>query len=848
MVKGRINRLGVLAGLVLGMGAAALSRGAEAEGFVYSSFTGDGEDGLHLLTSLDGVTWQHVSGYRSVFKQAEGLMRDPSICRGGDGKYHLVWTTGWWSDTLGISHSDNLKDWEPSRFISVWADYRGPGTEESDGRSWPADLSKAAPRNPKVRNCWAPEIFCDEQTKEYVIFWATTIDDASVFPKTWDAKRWERMNQRIYFITTKDFKTYTPRRFFYAPADRMVIDAMIRRIVPGDYRMIIKDEMEQTLHVCSSTTRLGTWANLPTNFWSRMSSPAFTGAGIQPDNTPAEGPSLVQSGAEWLIYCDYWSKGRNGLFSTRDFVTMTRLNEEFHAPNWVRHGTVFKVPMAVLKALSPDHAPVYMRAMGVENVTVNSARLKGRVTYASGAGTPVVSVYWGPVNRDRDKAAWRNRIEVGPIPVGREFEVPLTGLVHNTPYYYTFCGSNSDGTGWSSVATFQTLTAVDVSTADATEIGLFSARLNGRVNPCDADAAMWFEYGPGTDVSHSTAKGRAGSANHFVAFSETIAQLEPDTVYTFRGMAENAAGWSATGTNGTFRTRALVATLEATHLGVSSATLNGEVNPNNRGSYVWFEQGTTTNYGARTPSVSMGSGNASLPFSRELVGLTPNTLYHCRAMSSNVTGVVKAGADTLFQTLPSATMLTYDFDDGTLQGWTTVSADPGTVKDGQRYVATDWDKTHKGPKAVFCSNFGARDNAHQTLWIRSPAFLINQPGNLTLWLLGGAGRGEWPGRTGTLPTQESQIPLAGQSTLDGVMGVALRDTATGEFVLTGQRTTSAGGANWTQIVWDVKPFLNNGRTYTVELFDYHSGNGYSQLALDTVTIPGKLAPSSRKPE
>ena len=80
------------------------------------------------------------------------------------------------------------------------------------------------------------------------------------------------------------------------------------------------------------------------------------------------------------------------------------------------------------------------------------------------------------------------------------------------------------------------------------------------------------------------------------------------------------------------------------------------------------------------------------------------------------------------------------------------------------------------------------------------------------------------------------------------MGVALRDVATGEFVLTGQRTTSAGGANWTQIVWDVKPFLNNGRTYTVELFDYHSGNGYSQLALDTVTIPGKLAPSSRKPE
>lgn len=329
---------------------AAAPRPATEE-FVYSSFTGDGEDGLHLLTSADGMNWQPVKNYASLYKQPQGLMRDPSICRGAEGNYHLVWTTGWWNDTLGISHSKDLITWEPAAFLHVWADYRGPGTEQSDGSGWPRDLTKEAPRQPKVRNCWAPEIFYDDATQEYVIFWATTIDDARVFGATWDAKRWERMNQRIYFITTKDFKSYTPRRFFYAKPDRVVIDACICKIGPNAYQMIIKDELHQRLHLASSTQPLTTWAAMPEDFWGPMSDPAFTGPGIPPDNTNAEGPSIVRADDEWLIYCDYWAAHQNGLFATRDFKSLTRRNHQFKAPMWVRHGTAFKVPRATVAAL-----------------------------------------------------------------------------------------------------------------------------------------------------------------------------------------------------------------------------------------------------------------------------------------------------------------------------------------------------------------------------------------------------------------------------------------------------------------------------------------------------------------
>lgn len=342
---------GMFAVAALGAALVAGPVSAQETGYVYSAFTGDGEDGLHLLTSLDGKTWKTVKNYASLYRQKDGLMRDPSICRGGDGEYHMVWTTGWWEDSLGIAHSKDLINWTPSERLYPWADYKGAGDEESDGTRWPADLTQKVERNPKVRNCWAPEIFYDDATKEYVIFWATTIDDPKVFPKTWDARRWERMNQRIYFITTKDFKKFTPRRFFYATEDRVVIDACITRVGPKDYRMIIKDELAQSLHVCFPTKPFTTWAAMPRDFWGPMSAPAFTGPGIQPDNTNAEGPSVVKVGDEWLIYCDYWRAHKNGLFATRDFKTFTRRNDEFKAPVWVRHGTVLPVSKTVVDQL-----------------------------------------------------------------------------------------------------------------------------------------------------------------------------------------------------------------------------------------------------------------------------------------------------------------------------------------------------------------------------------------------------------------------------------------------------------------------------------------------------------------
>ena len=53
-----------------------------AGGYLFSSFRGNGEDGLHLAYSRDGLKWTPLGGDKSFLKPRLGgnLMRDPCIC------------------------------------------------------------------------------------------------------------------------------------------------------------------------------------------------------------------------------------------------------------------------------------------------------------------------------------------------------------------------------------------------------------------------------------------------------------------------------------------------------------------------------------------------------------------------------------------------------------------------------------------------------------------------------------------------------------------------------------------------------------------------------------------------
>ena len=120
---------------------AAGTRSQAEDYFLFTSFRGNGEDGLHLALSTNGYHWQALNHDRSFLKPEVGahkIMRDPCLAEGPDGTFHLVWTSGWTAEKgkiIGYARSKDLIAWSEQRAIPLM------GSE------------------PNTRNIWAPEIY-----------------------------------------------------------------------------------------------------------------------------------------------------------------------------------------------------------------------------------------------------------------------------------------------------------------------------------------------------------------------------------------------------------------------------------------------------------------------------------------------------------------------------------------------------------------------------------------------------------------------------------------------------------------------------------------------------------------
>jgi hypothetical protein len=95
----------------------------------------------------------------------------------------------------------------------------------------------------------------------------------------------------------------------------------------------------------------------------------------------------------------------------------------------------------------------------------------------------------------------------------------------------------------------------------------------------------------------------------------------------------------------------------ATSIRNHSAVLNGSVTPNGADTTWYFEYGTTTAYGTRTPARTVNRGQGTRSVSATITGLSSGTLYHYRLVASNSAGTT-AGVDRTFTTRGPAPVLT----------------------------------------------------------------------------------------------------------------------------------------------------------------------------------------------
>jgi hypothetical protein len=128
-----------------------------------------------------------------------------------------------------------------------------------------------------------------------------------------------------------------------------------------------------------------------------------------------------------------------------------------------------------------------------------------------------------------------------------------------------------------------------------------------------------------------------------------------------------------------------IATSAATNVSANSATLNGTVNPNGASTTVYFEYGTTTNYGSQTPN-QVFTGSTSQNVSANIAGLNSGTTYHYRIVGTNGGGTV-SGSDVTFTT-PAPTP--------------TPTCPAPTVR-----ISSDHSSINKGQQATITLSYGA---------------------------------------------------------------------------------------------------------------------------------------------
>lgn len=283
--------------------------------YLFSYFKGNGEDGLHLAYSKTGLTWKSLKNDSSFLTPQIGtkLMRDPSICQGPDGTFHMVWTTGWNDNGIGLAHSKDLIEWSDQTFIPVMED------------------------EPTAKNCWAPEIFYDASTQTYLIYWATTIPGR--FPETENPK--DDNNHRMYYITTKDFESFSKTKLFYDPGFNVIDSFIAYDDTSNRYVMFLKNETkvpkaEKNLRVAFSDKAAGPYG---------PASEPITG------NYWAEGPAAIKIKNRWFVYFDKYTEHRYGAVVSKDLEDWKDISDQIVFPEGTRHGTVFKVSPDVLAVL-----------------------------------------------------------------------------------------------------------------------------------------------------------------------------------------------------------------------------------------------------------------------------------------------------------------------------------------------------------------------------------------------------------------------------------------------------------------------------------------------------------------
>lgn len=277
---------------------------------------------IYFAVSKDGRRWDALNGAEPVLVSTLGEkgVRDPYLLRGHDGKKFYLLATDL-SMSLNPSWERAVKT--GSRSLVIW--------ESTDLVTWSEPrLVTVAPEDAGCT--WAPEAIYDEETGDYLVFWASTTK-ADSFGK-----------HRIWAARTKDFASFG-KPFVYIEKETAVIDTTIVRDGQHYYRFT-KDEKFKAITLESSSRLTGPWADVPGFSLAKLT-------GYEGPECYIIEPAASGKPATWCLILDQYSKGTGYQpFVTHDLAGgQFTPGENFSFPFRFRHGSLLPIDDAEYQRL-----------------------------------------------------------------------------------------------------------------------------------------------------------------------------------------------------------------------------------------------------------------------------------------------------------------------------------------------------------------------------------------------------------------------------------------------------------------------------------------------------------------
>jgi phosphodiesterase/alkaline phosphatase D-like protein len=299
--------------------------------------------------------------------------------------------------------------------------------------------------------------------------------------------------------------------------------------------------------------------------------------------------------------------------------------------------------------------PVVTTSMA-NNITYDTAQLNGNLAYMGTASEVNVSFEYGLTT------AYGNISSSDVFSNISVFDLTISGLAPGTTYHYRAKADGGvHGISYGADRTFTTVKAIApaMSMVTANNVSYTTAKLVGNLSSMGtADSvSVTFEYGLTDEYGYEVEpdEGPAGVGKDG-GFSVNLTKLSPGTTYHYRAKADGGVHGVAYTEDMTFTTLGTstaavvtVTTSEADILAVDTVVLNGDlISMGNLGTvYVYFEFGTSVEYGGKTESQKVtGTGM----FDARVTGLLPGTVYHYRAVVNDGIRNLSVGSDTTFST------------------------------------------------------------------------------------------------------------------------------------------------------------------------------------------------------